>query len=86
MVIDCSHGNSDKNPDNQKRVVDSVCETISANPSYVAGVMLESHLIGGRQNHIPGSVTYGQSITDACLSFEETIPLLQQLNETVRPT
>ena len=43
------------------------------------GVMLESHLVEGRQDYVPGSATYGQSITDACISLDQTEPILDQL-------
>lgn len=83
IVIDCSHGNSEKDPRNQARVIHSVGEQISSGMSAIKGVMLESHLEGGRQNLASGDLKYGVSITDACLSLEETIPLLDELNEVV---
>ena len=45
----------------------------------VMGAMLESHLVEGRQDYAPGRATYGQSITDACLSFDQTEPILERL-------
>ena len=85
LVVDASHGNSQKDHTRQKDVVDSLCESIRAGLP-VKGVMLESHIEGGRQNHDlqkgdPQSLKYGVSITDACLSFAETLPLLRALNE-----
>jgi 3-deoxy-7-phosphoheptulonate synthase len=53
-------------------------------PSPIRGVMLESHLIGGRQDVVQGrALSYGQSITDACLSFADTLPILDRLSEAV---
>ena len=80
VIVDCSHGNSEKNHDNQKKVMDSVSATIEAGNRSIKGVMLESHLVSGRQAYDPDKLVYGQSITDACLSLDETIPLLEKLD------
>jgi 3-deoxy-7-phosphoheptulonate synthase len=54
-------------------------------PAPIFGVMIESHLVGGRQDCVPGrALTYGQSITDACLGWSETVPVLHELAEAVR--
>ena len=82
VIVDCSHGNSQKDPQNQKKVIASVCNSIESGRSSIKGVMLESHLKSGRQDYDPASLEYGQSITDACLSLDETIPLLKQLNQS----
>ena len=79
IIVDASHGNSQKDPQNQIKVIDSVAETCLLNDA-IKGVMLESHLVSGRQDYQPEGLTYGQSITDACLSFDETLPLLEHLN------
>ena len=80
VMVDCSHGNSLKDHRKQVDVVGSLCEQIASGSRNVAGVMLESHLVGGRQDYVPGRpAIYGQSITDACLSLDETEPLLEQL-------
>lgn len=85
IIVDCSHGNSHKNPDNQARVMDSLCEQINAGENAIRGLMLESHLVGGNQQVIGGNApVYGQSITDACLPLDATLPLLHRLAETVR--
>ena len=81
VIVDCSHGNSEKNHDNQKKVMDSVSATIEAGNDSIKGVMLESHLVSGRQAYNPEKLVRGQSITDACLSLDETIPLLEKLNQ-----
>jgi 3-deoxy-7-phosphoheptulonate synthase len=85
IIVDCSHGNSEKDPGRQAEVVSDLCDQIDQGQRAIRGVMLESHLVGGSQPVVPGrELTYGQSITDACLSLEETAPLLQFLAATVR--
>ncbi|MFT6749829.1 MAG: 3-deoxy-7-phosphoheptulonate synthase [Candidatus Azotimanducaceae bacterium] len=80
LIVDCSHGNSQKDPRMQIKVIDSLCESIKGGQKAVKGVMIESHLKAGRQNYDPDNVEYGLSITDGCLSLAETIPLLEKLN------
>jgi 3-deoxy-7-phosphoheptulonate synthase len=85
IIVDCSHGNSRKNPANQAQVIDSLCEQITGGETAIRGLMLESHLVGGNQQVIGGNApVYGQSITDACLPLEETLSLLHRLADTVR--
>jgi 3-deoxy-7-phosphoheptulonate synthase len=80
VMVDCSHANSQKDHLRQRVVADSVAQQVAGGSWQVFGVMLESHLVEGRQNYVPGQpAVYGQSITDACLSFEQTEPLLEQL-------
>lgn len=80
LMIDCSHGNSGKNHLRQKMVIESLAEQISRGNKEIFGVMLESHLVAGKQILAAGSpLVYGQSITDACISWDETIPLLKKL-------
>jgi 3-deoxy-7-phosphoheptulonate synthase len=87
MIVDCSHGNSEKDHNRQAVVISSLCEQIEQGQTALRGVMLESHLIAGNQRVKAGqALRYGQSITDACLSLEETAPLLQQLAAAVRAT
>ena len=87
IIVDCSHGNSEKDPARQALVVADVCEQIEEGQTAIRGIMLESHLLGGSQSVTPGRpLNYGQSITDACLSLEDTEPLLQQLAAAVRKT
>ena len=76
VMVDCSHGNSEKDAARQIDVADALMENLRVSP--VRALMLESHLVAGRQN---APVTYGQSITDACLGFEETEALLYRLAE-----
>ena len=85
VMIDCSHGNSLKDHLKQANVVESMAEQIRAGSRVITGAMLESHLVEGRQDFVDGAqATYGQSITDACLSFEQTVPLLERLAEAQR--
>ncbi len=80
VMIDCSHGNSDKDYRRQKDVASSIAEQVASGSWQVFGAMLESHLVEGRQDYVPGQPSvYGQSITDACLSLDQTEPLLEQL-------
>jgi 3-deoxy-7-phosphoheptulonate synthase len=80
VMIDCSHGNSLKDHEKQKDVAASICEQVASGSPHVIGAMIESHLVGGRQDWVPGQpAVYGQSITDACISIEQTEPILEQL-------
>lgn len=80
VMIDFSHANSGKNPQNQIKVGEVVGQQIRAGQRGILGVMIESHLVGGRQDLCPGvPLRYGQSITDGCLSFAETEALLANL-------
>ena len=80
VMVDCSHGNSNKDHRKQVDVVADVSSQIASGSRRIFGVMIESHLVEGRQTHVAGTpLVYGQSITDACLSLEQTTPLLEQL-------
>src|SRR3954447_10364868 len=80
VMVDCSHGNSQKDHHRQCDVADNVAGQIESGSWRIFGVMLESHLVEGRQTYVPGQpAVYGQSITDPCLSFEQTEPLLERL-------
>ncbi|RXK53435.1 3-deoxy-7-phosphoheptulonate synthase [Oleiharenicola lentus] len=84
VLVDCSHGNSGKRHDQQPAVAADVAAQVAGGSRAIFGVMLESNLIGGAQKHEPGRpLTYGQSITDACLGFGETIPVLESLAAAV---
>ena len=84
IMIDFSHANSFKTPERQAEVSDDVSTQIAAGESRIFGVMLESHLIGGNQKVIEGQeLTYGQSITDGCINWEETEKILRQLASAV---
>ncbi|MEC9466499.1 MAG: 3-deoxy-7-phosphoheptulonate synthase [Myxococcota bacterium] len=83
LMVDCSHGNSRKDHTKQPEVASSVSEQIASGSTQVFGVMLESHLESGRQD-LGEELNYGQSITDACLGWEETVPVLEALAQAVR--
>ena len=84
-MIDLSHSNSQKNYLRQVDVGKEVASQIAQGDDRIIGVMIESHLKAGRQDLLPGKeLVYGQSITDACIGWEETVPLLESLAEAVR--
>lgn len=85
LMIDLSHANSRKDHIRQLEVGRAVGAQIAGGDSRIVGVMIESHLKAGRQDLLPGKeLVYGQSITDACLGWEDTVPLLDQLARDVR--
>lgn len=85
LMIDCSHGNSSKQYLQQLAVAKDVGAQLRQGDARIIGVMVESHLQAGRQDHTPGCVLqYGQSITDACLGWEDTVQLLTDLAGSVR--
>lgn len=84
VMIDASHANSGKDPDNQPAVLGDIAGQIKGGDSRIFGVMIESHLVGGRQDQKPGQyLTYGQSITDGCLDWDRTVTSLNELAEAV---
>jgi 3-deoxy-7-phosphoheptulonate synthase len=85
VIVDCSHGNSRKDYEKQADVISNLGQQLSAGERAIRGVMLESHLVAGAQKVVDGvALTYGQSITDACLSLDATLPLLENLASAVR--
>jgi 3-deoxy-7-phosphoheptulonate synthase len=85
VVVDCSHGNSEKDFRRQAQVMSSLCDQIDQGQAAIRGVMLESNLVEGNQSIVAGQIpAYGQSITDACLSLADTGSLLELLATTVR--
>ena len=80
LMIDFSHANSEKKFENQMKVCADVCAQIAGGDKAISGVMVESHLVEGRQDD---PVTYGQSITDACIGWADTEKLLADLSEAV---
>jgi len=79
LIVDCSHGNSGKKAQNQPAVAQYVINQIRSGEKAIAGIMLESFLIGGNQPESRTPLVYGQSITDECLSWHETEMLLEAL-------
>lgn len=85
IMVDFSHANSSKQFSKQMEVGENVASQVSAGDTRIIGVMIESHLVEGRQDIKPGVVpVYGQSITDACLGWEDTVVLLNQLSDAVK--
>ena len=82
IMIDASHGNSQKKFKQQIPVIDSICEQISDGNKNIKGVMIESHLNEGNQK-ITEKLNYGQSITDSCMGWEDTVKCLEKLNSAV---
>ncbi len=85
LMIDASHANSGKKPENQPAVIDDISTQIENGEQRILGVMIESHLVGGRQELTPGGpLVYGQSITDGCLGWDESVHTLRRLAGAVR--
>jgi 3-deoxy-7-phosphoheptulonate synthase len=85
LMIDMSHANSSKKPENQLPVSENIAAQISAGDQRIFGVMVESHLVGGRQDLIAGKpLTYGQSITDGCIDWEGSLKILDNLAAAVQ--
>jgi 3-deoxy-7-phosphoheptulonate synthase len=85
LMIDFSHGNSQKDHRRQAVVCKDVAAQLAAGSDNIFGVMMESFIVEGRQDLIPGTIpTYGQSITDACISWEDTQLLLTELAQGVQ--
>jgi 3-deoxy-7-phosphoheptulonate synthase len=85
LMVDCSHGNSNKDYTRQPRVCRDLAGRVAAGAPEIAGLMLESHLMEGSQRFVAGEpLVYGQSITDACISWETTALLLDELAASVR--
>ncbi|MDA7701373.1 3-deoxy-7-phosphoheptulonate synthase [Gammaproteobacteria bacterium] len=83
IMIDASHGNSQKKFKQQISVVDSISDQICSGNKNINGVMIESHLVEGNQS-ITDNLTYGQSITDACIGWEDTVKCLETLSAAVQ--
>ncbi len=84
-MVDCSHANTNKDYRRQADVCRDVAGQIRNGDHRIMGVMLESHLVEGRQDVVPGKeLTYGQSVTDACINWETTETLLRELAEAVK--
>jgi 3-deoxy-7-phosphoheptulonate synthase len=85
LMVDCSHANSNKDPKNQPKVAANLAEQIEAGNRGIMGIMLESFLVGGNQSvRSRAELTPGQSITDACLAWDETVPVLERLAAAAR--
>jgi 3-deoxy-7-phosphoheptulonate synthase len=83
LIVDCSHGNCQKDYRRQLMVVQELCQQILAGSRAIAGIMVESFLVAGNQPPSTGPLTYGQSITDPCLGWQDSERLLAGLSEAV---
>ncbi len=85
IVVDCSHANSGKDHVRQVTVCKDVAGQVGGGEKHIVGVMIESHLVAGMQKQVAAQpLTYGQSITDACMGWDETVGLLDELADAVR--
>lgn len=85
LMIDTSHANSSKKPENQIPVCADIAKQVAGGDTRIVGVMIESHLVAGRQDLIPGKdLTYGQSVTDGCINWEDSVQVLEGLAEAVK--
>lgn len=85
LMIDASHANSSKKPENQIPVCANIAQQVAAGDSRIVGVMVESHLVAGRQDLVPGKeLTYGQSITDGCVNWTDSVAILEGLADAVK--
>ena len=89
LMVDCSHANSSKQHDKQKEVVHDIAAQVEGGSRSVFGVMIESHLQAGAQKFTPGKndpaeLAYGQSITDACIGWEDSLATLAELSNAVK--
>jgi 3-deoxy-7-phosphoheptulonate synthase len=83
-MIDTSHANSGKKPENQPIVAAEIASQLMRGERRIMGVMIESNLVAGRQDVAPDAkLTYGQSITDGCIGWETTVHILEQLADAV---
>ncbi len=87
QMVDCSHGNSRKQAGEQPIVAKAIADIMVAGNTSVFGVMLESNLIAGKQDVVPGKdLVYGQSITDECLGWDDTVAIFSTLADAVKQT
>lgn len=85
IMIDASHANSRKDPENQPAVLEDVAQQLADGNDAIIGAMIESNLVGGRQDLIPGKkLVYGQSITDGCIDWPTTVNALETLASGVK--
>lgn len=79
VMVDCSHANSGKDPLRQSEVAADLARQMAAGEKAIVAVMLESNLLGGTQDDRAEPLVYGRNVTDACLSWEQTLPVLAAL-------
>lgn len=84
VMIDASHANSSKTPENQPLVIDDIADQVAGGDERIIGVMVESHLVAGRQDVVAGQpLAYGQSITHGCIGWDTTVAVLEHLAAAV---
>jgi len=88
LMVDCSHANSSKQHERQQDVARDIAAQVAAGSRSIFGLMIESHLVAGAQKFTPGkdqptALTYGQSITDACLGWDASLATLEELSAAV---
>ena len=85
LLVDCSHGNSSKDPARQPVVAADIAQQLASGSNQICGLMIESHLMPGRQDIVDGrhGLRYGQSVTDACIGWDATLAVLQDLAAAV---
>ena len=86
LLVDCSHGNSSKDYRRQPEVAADLAQQVAAGTAAICGVLLESHLVEGRQDIVDGrkGLTYGQSVTDGCIGWDATVGVIEQLAAAAR--
>ena len=85
LMVDCSHANSQKDHQRQIDVADVIAEQLSQGNENIMGVMIESHLVAGRQNvEADKELVYGQSVTDACINWDDSVKVLKTLAKAVQ--
>lgn len=85
LMVDCSHANSQKQYQLQKEVARDIGKQLARGEQRIIGVMIESHIHEGRQDHAPGcDLEYGKSITDACIGWQDTVEVLEMLAQSVQ--
>ena len=88
LMIDASHANSSKKHENQIPVCEDIGRQMAAGDNRIVGVMVESHINAGRQDHVQGTpvsdLAYGQSVTDACIGWDDSLKVLETLADAVR--
>lgn len=85
LMVDCSHGNSSKKHENQPIVAEDLAKQIEGGSEAIAGIMIESNLVDGRQDLVPGrALEYGKSVTDACIGWDDTERTLERLAQAVQ--
>ena len=85
LMVDCSHANSQKDHQRQINVAEDIGQQISQGNENIMGVMIESHLVAGRQDVEDGKkLVYGQSVTDACINWEDSVAVLKNLADAVK--